>query len=224
MEILDQLKICIQRGKVNRTANHPADLAGRDGADELTSQALQNGISPDDILQKACMPAMREIGDKFSAGQAFIPDLLIAAKAMNTAMAHLKPHFDSGVLKKKGTFIIGTVTGDMHDIGKNLVRMVLEGAGWNVVDLGTNADEQKFIQALDAHPHAMVGLSALLTTTMLNMQPIVKGIKERYPQTQIFIGGAPLTAAFNKTIGADGYFKDPRGLVHHLEQHPTEGD
>ncbi len=215
--ILEQLAICVERGKVDQKAVYPPDLKGQDGTDELTKLALSNHISPTKILEDALMIGMRKIGDKFSKGEAFIPDLLISAKAMKTAMLHLKPFFKLGDIKLKGTFIIGTVQGDMHDIGKNLVKMVLEGAGWQVVDLGTNIDAEKFKSALAEHPGALVGLSALLTTTMLNMETITRQIKETYPKTQVFVGGAPLTKKFNDKIGADGYFRDPREFANFLE-------
>ena len=124
----------IERGKVDVNATYPPDLKGQDGAVELTKSALAQGISAHDILVKALMPGMKKVGDKFGCGEAFIPDLMISAKAMNAATAILRPHFESGHSNRRGTFIIGTVSGDLHDIGKNIVKMIMEGAGWNVVD------------------------------------------------------------------------------------------
>ncbi len=216
--ILKELATSIERGKVDKQSNHPPDLAGKEGADELAAKALQAGIAPTDILEQALMAGMRNIGDKFSEGKAFIPDLLIAAKAMKTAMVHLKPYFDSGSVQTKGTFILGTVQGDMHDIGKNLVKMVLEGAGWQVIDLGTNVSAEKFLTALKEKPQSSIGLSALLTTTMLNMKSIVEMAKRQFPETPVYIGGAPVSQNFNNEIGADGYFKDPRALIVYLEK------
>lgn len=215
-ELLNKLVIAVERGKVDAAAVYPPDLKGQGGASELALQLLEAGASADDILAKGLMPGMKVIGDRFASGQAFIPDLLIAAKAMNAAMEHLMPFFESGEAQLKGTIILGTVKGDMHDIGKNLLKMVLKGDGWEVVDLGTDTDADAFIQALAEHPGSMVGLSALLTTTMLNMKPITEAIKQKYPQTKVFVGGAPLSGDFSETIGADGYFRDPRSFVQYL--------
>jgi len=144
--------------------------------------------------------------------------MLMSAKAMSAAMVHLKPFFQAGTVKTKGTFIIGTVKGDLHDIGKNLVAMMVEGGGWTIVDLGVDVNEDKFNRALEEHPDALVGLSALLTTTMANMEEIVKRIKEVHPGTRILVGGAPLTDEFRAKIGADFYSPDPRGAVEYLKQ------
>jgi 5-methyltetrahydrofolate--homocysteine methyltransferase len=191
-------------------------MKGQEGADELTRKAVEKGIAASKILSEALMVGMQKIGDKFGAGKAFIPDLLIAAKAMNAAMEHLKPFFESGEAKHKGKVVIGTVTGDLHDIGKNIVKMVLKGSGWDVIDLGVDASSQKFLQALDEHPGSFVGLSALLTTTMLNMQDTTSAIKNKYPDTKIYVGGAPLSQEFSDKIGADGFFRDPQSFAKHL--------
>ncbi|HID40510.1 MAG TPA: cobalamin-binding protein [Calditrichaeota bacterium] len=217
-QLLEQLAVCIERGKVDKSAKHPPDLQGQDGASELTKMALEGGITATEILEKALMIGMRRVGDRFAAGKAFIPDLLIAAKAMNAAMAHLKPYFDSGEAQHKGTVILGTVTGDLHDIGKNLVKMVLEGDGWKVVDLGTDAGPDRFLDALRKHSDALVGLSALLTTTMLNMETIVQQVKQNFPDVPVFVGGAPLSADFSDKIGADGYFPDPQSFARHIDE------
>jgi 5-methyltetrahydrofolate--homocysteine methyltransferase len=216
-ELLDQLAIAIERGKVDVNSVYPPDMEGQEGASELTIKLLDMNVPVADILEKSLMVGMQKVGDKFGSGQAFIPDLLIAAKAMNASMAYLEKYFNSGELKHKGTFIIGTVTGDLHDIGKNLVRMVLEGNGWKVVDLGTDAGSDQFLKALDENPVSLVGLSALLTTTMVKMESIVSDIKSKYPQTKIYIGGAPVTNEFSTKIKADGYFADPQGLTEHLK-------
>jgi methanogenic corrinoid protein MtbC1 len=142
----------------------------------------------------------------------------MAAKAMGAAMLHLKPIFKSGETKRKGTFIIGTVTGDLHDIGKNLVSMMVEGGGWEVIDLGVDAGSEKFIKAIEEKPGAVVGLSALLTTTMENMRKIVTEIKTKYSDIKILVGGAPLTQDYCNKIGADFYSPDPQGAVNYLNQ------
>jgi 5-methyltetrahydrofolate--homocysteine methyltransferase len=159
---------------------------------------------------------MNSIGRKFSENKVFVPDLLMASKAMQAAMKHLKPFFESGQAKHRGTFIVGTVQGDLHDIGKNLVRMVMEGGGWQVVDLGVDVSAEKYLAALQQHPGSVVGLSALLTTTMVNMEKTVAAIHQQSPGTKVIVGGAPLTAEFAKKIGATAYFPDPQGALDYL--------
>jgi len=215
-ELLKQLAVCIERGKADKEAPYPPDMKGQDGASEITKQLLDGGVSANNILKKGLMVGMNVIGDKFSQGKAFIPELLIAAKAMNAAMVHLKPYFESGEAEHRGTFIVGTVAGDLHDIGKNILRMVLEGDGWNVVDLGVDVNADKFLDALKENPDAYVGMSALLTTTMVNMEESVKAIKAANSNTKVFVGGAPLSQEFNDKIGADGYFPDPHTFTKHL--------
>ena len=213
--VLEQLANCIERGKVNKNAKYPPDMQGKDGADELTVKALEYH-SANDILQKSLMVGMKVVGDKFGVGKAFIPDLLIAAKAMNVAMKHLEVYFESGELKHRGTVVVGTVAGDLHDIGKNLIRMVLEGDGWNVIDLGVDVSAEKFVEVISENPDCYVGLSALLTTTMVNMRSTNAVIKTKFPNTKIFVGGAPLSQDFSDEIGTDGYFPDPYSFAQHL--------
>ncbi len=211
-EFAEKLAVCVERGKINKDAPYPPDLKGQDGADELAKQAIDSGLKPDEILD-GCILGMDRIGTKFSQNKAFVPELLMAAKAMSAAMVHLKPFFQSGQVKRKGTFVIGTVAGDLHDIGKNLVAMVAEGGGFEVIDLGTDVSADKFLAAVHEHPGCIVGMSALLTTTMVNMEKIIKAIKEKSPETQVIIGGAPVTQEFADKIGADGYSTDPQGAV-----------
>lgn len=215
-ELLQKLVECVEFGKVNKAAPYPPTMKGQDGADELTKQALEIGIKPSEILNDALIVAMDKVGAKFSQKKIFVPQMLISAKAMNTAMEHLKPYFQSGEVKRKGKFIIGTVSGDLHDIGKNLVAMIVEGAGWEVIDLGVDVDASKFKIAIGENPDAVVGLSALLTTTMPNMQKIVGEIKAQYPNVKLIIGGAPVNDEFRSEIGADGYSPDPQSAVAYL--------
>ena len=191
-------------------------MKGQDGADELAKQALEEGVKPQDILTKGLMIGMQKIGVKFRENKVFVPQVLMSAKAMNTAMLHLKPFFASGEVKQKGTFIIGTVEGDLHDIGKNLVSMMVEGNGWKVVDLGTDVKAEQFVEALKENENAFVGLSALLTTTMVNMEKITKAIKDAVPEAMVAVGGAPVTDDFREKVGADAYSSDPQGLVEYL--------
>jgi methanogenic corrinoid protein MtbC1 len=215
-ELLEKIAECIEFGKINKAAPYPPQMKGQEGADELTRKALDEGISAQEILTHGMMTGMEKVGIKFRNNQIFVPQVLMSAKAMNTAMVHLKPFFLSGEVKQKGTFIIGTVEGDLHDIGKNLVSMMVEGNGWNMVDLGTDVRAEQFITALKEHPGAFVGLSALLTTTMVNMEKITKAIKGAVPEARIAVGGAPVNEEFCKKIGADTYSPDPQGLVEYL--------
>ncbi len=215
-DLLTKLSECIEFGKINMASPYPPQMKGQDGADEITRMALEQGVNPQDILSKGLMPGMERIGVKFRENKVFVPQVLMSAKAMSTAMIHLKPHFLSGAAKQKGTFIIGTVLGDLHDIGKNLVSMMVEGNGYKVIDLGTDVSSDKFIAAVKENPEAVVGLSALLTTTMVNMEKIAKEIKDAVPGTLVTIGGAPVNSDFCQKIGADYYSPDPQGVVEFL--------
>jgi methanogenic corrinoid protein MtbC1 len=208
----------VELGKVDKKSPYPPQLKDQDGAFEIAKIALDQGFKPDEILENALIPAMANVGNRFSRKEIYVPQMLMSAKAMSGAMVHLKPFFQSGETKRKGTFIIGTVSGDLHDIGKNLVAMMVEGGGWEVIDLGVDAGSEKFIKAVEEKPHAVIGLSALLTTTMENMSKIVTDIKNRYPGTKILVGGAPVTNEFCSKIGADFYAPDPQGAVNYLNQ------
>jgi len=219
--LLEQLKICVERGKINKMSPYPPDLKDQDGADELAAAAVKQGLPPEDILQKSLVVGMSNIGKKFSEGKAFVPEMLMAAKAMKAAMVHLEPFFKSGAVKAKGTVVLGTVQGDLHDIGKNLVAMMVEGAGWKVVDLGVDVGPDKFKSALSDHPDGIIGLSALLTTTMVNMKGIVEQLKAENPNRVIMVGGAPLTQEYCSEIGADFYSPDPQGAIDYLNSLTT---
>lgn len=216
-DLIDKLGECVEFGKINQTSPYPPTMKGMPGADELTKEALEAGLSPQMILNDALIPAMNRVGNKFTEGKIFVPQMLLSAKAMNSAMKHLKPYFQNGEIRRKGVFIIGTVQGDLHDIGKNLTGMMVEGAGWEVIDLGTDVSAEKYIQALDEHPGAVCGMSALLTTTMSNMQPMIAAIREKYPGTKVIVGGAPLNAEFARQIGADAYGRDPQDDINWLD-------
>lgn len=215
-QLLDKILECVEFGKVNKAAPFPPSMRGQDGAYELTKVALDQGIEPADILNEALIKAMEKVGQKFSEKKIFVPQMLISAKAMNAAMEHLKPFFQSGAVKRKGKFVIGTVAGDLHDIGKNLVAMIVEGAGWEVIDLGVDVSSLRFREIIKDNPDAIVGLSALLTTTMHSMKTIAQEIKEEYPKTKLIIGGAPINEDFKNEIGADNYSSDPQGAVTYL--------
>lgn len=217
-EIIEKLLEAVEFGKIDQKSPYPPQLRGMDGAHELTMQALETGIDPQRILEDALIPAMGNVGKKFAENKIFVPQMLMSAKAMGASMVQLKPFFASGAIISKGTFIIGTVKGDLHDIGKNLVAMMVEGGGWKIVDLGVDVGSERFIEALNNNPGAVVGLSALLTTTMVNMGDIVAGIKAIDPGTKVLIGGAPVNADFCRSIGADFYAPDPQNAVEYLNK------
>jgi len=215
-DILNRLSHCVEFGKIDKSSPYPPDLKGQDGADELARQALDMGIKPGDILDLALIPAMAVVGEKFSKKEIYVPQMLMAAKSMSSAMKHLKPYFKSGETKLKGKFVIGTVSGDLHDIGKNLVAMMIEGGGWEVIDLGVDVSTDKFMKAIDENPGIVIGLSALLTTTMENMKKTVAAVREKHPGSKILVGGAPVTMEYCEKIGADFYSPDPQGAVKYL--------
>ncbi len=213
MEILEKIAYCVEFGKINLASPYPPNMKGEDGADEYVKKAIDDGIDPDTILKEGLIVGMGIVGVKFRENKVFVPQVLMSAKAMTAGMAHLRPFFTSGEVKRKGKFIIGTVEGDLHDIGKNLVGMMLEGNGYEVIDLGTDVKSNQFIEALEANPGSLVGLSALLTTTMRNMEKIVAEIKDFKADQKVFIGGAPVSQEYCDKINADFYAPDPQGVI-----------
>jgi len=221
LEILERLSRCVEQGKVNLGSAFPPALRGQPGADELCREALAAGVAPQQILSEALVVGMARIGERFGQGKAFVPDMLLAARAMTAAMVHLRPSFASGEARRHGVFVIGTVAGDLHDIGKNIVAMLVEGAGWEVVDLGVDVKSERFLAALELHPGAVVGLSAMLTTTMLGMGTIVADLRARHPACHVLVGGAPVSREFGERVGASFYSPDPQGAVLHLRSLAT---
>jgi methanogenic corrinoid protein MtbC1 len=215
-ELFEKIAYCVEFGKVNKQTPIPPEMKGEDGADELTKQALEQGAEAGEILQKALIIGMERVGVKFRNNKVFVPQVLMSAKSMSAATVHLKPHFDSGNIKRKGKFVIGTVAGDLHDIGKNIVAMMIEGGGWEVINLGTDVKTEVFLSSIEKNPGCVVGMSALLTTTMGSMENTVKVIKEKFPDQIILIGGAPVNNNFREKIGADYYAADPQGAVEYL--------
>jgi len=185
------------------------------GAKAGVVAALNAGLPPETILKDGLIAAMAEVGRLFEENEYFVPEMLVAARAMQGGLTLLKPHLAAGGAVSTGKAVIGTVKGDLHDIGKNLVAMMLEGAGFEVVDLGTDVTPEKFVKAVFDHKPQIVGMSALLTTTMPSMGNTVKalteaGVRER---VKVMIGGAPVTDAFARQIGADGYSPDASSAV-----------
>ncbi len=182
---------------------------------ELTQEALTMGMGPDTILFDALIPSLEEVGARFERGDYFVPEMLIAGKAMSGALAVLRPLLAETGAETIGTFLMGTVKGDVHDIGKNLVNIMLEGAGFNVIDLGVQTPPEKFIAGIREHKPDIVGMSAFLTTTMpmfkVNIHEITKaGLRD---EIIIMVGGAPVTQEYADAVGADGYAADASTAV-----------
>ena len=183
-------------------------------AKALTQQALEEGAMPGDIVDKALVPAMAAVGEKFKNNEIFVPEMLVSARAMKESMNVLEPRLLAAGITPKYTALIGTVQGDLHDIGKNLVAVMWKGANFRVVDLGTNVPPAKFVAAIHEHRPQLVGLSALLTTTMPAMVETVRVIRTSgCPPVKIMVGGAPITQQFANEIGADGYAADAGSAV-----------
>jgi len=175
----------------------------------LTQELLAAGTGPQAIVEQGLVPGMAIVGEQFKKNEIFVPEMLVAARAMKEALKLLEPMLASAGIKPKYTAVIGTVQGDLHDIGKNLISMMWRGANFAVVDLGTNVPPEKYLAAAQEHKAHLVGLSALLTTTMPAMKETVRVLKAAgLTNTRIMIGGAPITQAFADDIGADGYAAD----------------
>jgi 5-methyltetrahydrofolate--homocysteine methyltransferase len=172
--------------------------------------ALDAGVDLQSLLNEGMIAPMKEVGQLFETGEYFVPEMLIAARAMQSGMILLRPVMVAQEIKPLGKVVIGTVKGDLHDIGKNLVSMMLEGAGFQMIDLGTDVAPERFLEAINAHQPDIVGISALLTTTMTNMESTLRFLEEHgvRQQVKVMIGGAPVTQAYADSIGADGYAPD----------------
>jgi methylmalonyl-CoA mutase cobalamin-binding domain/chain len=182
---------------------------------DLTNQGLAEGLAPESMLFDALIPSLEEVGARFERGDYFVPEMLIAAKAMQGALDILRPLLVEGGVQQIGTFVMGTVKGDVHDIGKNLVNIMLEGAGFTVIDLGVNVAPEKFVEQVIEHKPDIVGFSAFLTTTMpmfkANINALQKaGLRE---QVIVMVGGAPVTQEYADAVGADGYAADASTAV-----------
>jgi len=184
-------------------------------AKEITQQALAAGADPQEMVQKHMIPAMDEVGRRYEANEYFVPELLISARAMKASLEFIRPLLVAKGAEPAGRVVIGTVKGDLHDIGKNLVAAMLEGAGFEVIDLGVDVSPEKFIAALNEKKAHLVAMSALLTTTMNSMKTTVEAIKTAGVRTKvkIMIGGAPVTEKYAEEIGADGYSTNANGAV-----------
>jgi len=177
---------------------------------ELTQSMIDSGVGPVSIINDGLIPGMTVVGTRFKAGDMYVPEVLMSAKAMSDGIALVKPMIAESDMPTSGTVVVGTVKGDLHDIGKNLVNMMLESNGFKVIDLGVDIGEEAFVQAVKAHQPQILGLSALLTTTMPNMRATIEALKAEgiRDQVKIIIGGAPVSHEFSEQIGADGYAPD----------------
>ena len=181
----------------------------------LVRQGLDQELSPAELLNGGLIAGMDEVGRDFKAGDLFVPEVLIAARAMHAGMNILRPLLAEGDVPSAGKYIIGTVQGDLHDIGKNLVKMMLEGAGFETIDLGTDVKPDAFVAAVREHQPQLIGMSALLTTTMPGMKATIEALQEAglRDTVKIMVGGAPVTTAFAEQIGADAYAPDAATAV-----------
>jgi 5-methyltetrahydrofolate--homocysteine methyltransferase len=200
--VKEELKEAIIKGK-------------RDAVEPLIRKALSEGLSPEEIMDKMMTPAMDVVGDRFSRNEIFLPEMMIAARAMNTGLDILRPMLIAKGISTKGKVVIGSVKGDIHDVGKNIVSMVLQGAGYEVTDLGIDTPPEKFVDAVKQHQPRFVLMSALLTLTMTMMEETIKALKQAglREKVKVGVGGAPLTQNFADRIGADFYSKDARAAV-----------
>ena len=202
MAILEDITSAVIRGK-------------RKEVSALVQTAIDEGVSAQTVLQDGLMPGMDVVGEKFSKNEMFVPEMLVAARAMTAGINLLKPLLQEEGVQNIGRACIGTVQGDLHDIGKNLVGSMFEGCGFRVIDLGVDADSDKFISAVKEHQPDVIGLSALLTTTMPYMKTIIDALEEAglRQQVKVMVGGAPVSAGFAAEIGADGYSDSANSAV-----------
>jgi len=198
--------------------------AVREGDDReavsLVKSAIEEGVPPIEILETGLVPGIQQLGELFKDGEVFLPEVLIACRAMDRGVDELKPFLESSEMHKKGKVIIGTVEGDLHDIGKNIVRLMLECAGFDVVDLGVDVSPGKFVEAVKEHSPAIVAMSALLTITMTNMPEVLEALEKAglRSQVRVMIGGAPITREYADQIGAEGFAEDCASAVGEAER------
>ncbi len=205
MELLKQIEELVVRGHIDVESRYPKEMSGEPGVREKVAEALEKGITPQDILTKGLISGMKVVGEKYERNEIFVPEMLFSAKAMKSGLNQIRPLLVGDVSVRVGTVILGTVQGDMHDIGKNLVGMMLEGAGFEVIDLGINIPPSKFVDTARQYPDAVIGMSALLTVTMRNMKTVIESLRSSGLNNKVMIGGAPVTKSFADEIGAEGY-------------------
>jgi 5-methyltetrahydrofolate--homocysteine methyltransferase len=210
-EILQKIKDNVVQGRLEKEDEGiEGDMAGQPGVIDLVKEAIDKKVSPKDILIEGLTAGMQEVGEQYEAGEYLIPDMLAAAECVGSSMDLLEPLLKGGDSLDKGCFVIATVEGDLHDIGKNIVATMLKGSGYRVKDLGTGIPTADIVEAVREHQADYVGLSALLTTTMPHMQETVEKLKQEglRDRVRVLIGGAPTSEEFAKSIGADAYCRD----------------
>ena len=187
----------------------------KDTVEEVTTDALAKGMGASTLLNEAMIPAMAEVGRLFEAGEYFVPEMLFAARAMKAGLAILRPQLVATGIEPKGRVALGSAHGDMHDIGKNLVAMMIEGAGFEVIDLGVNVSPESFVAVVRERHAQVIGLSSLVTTTMPSMRGTIEALEEAglRDKVKVIVGGAPVTQRYADEIGADGYSKDAGGAA-----------
>lgn len=215
-QLMEKIALCIEKGKIDANSSYPPELSGQDGVSESIQKAFEKRISPERILSEGLIKGMEEVGRKWRNDELYLPDVILSAEVMKKGMQMLEPFFSSGEIKHKGVFVIGTVEGDLHDIGKNIVKMFFQGGGWKVIDVGVDKGPEVFQKAIEEHKPSAVGLSALLTTTMDSMEEITKILVSKYPGIKVIVGGAPITQEFADEIGAHAYFKDPPSALDYI--------
>jgi len=201
--------------KIHRELQEAIIKGKRDAVEPLIRQALSEGLNPEEIMNHILIPAMDVVGEQFSRNEIFLPEMMIAARAMNIGLDILRPMLIAEGVSSRGKVIIGTVKGDIHDVGKNIVSMVLQGAGYEVMDLGIDVPTEKFVEAINQYQPKFVLMSALITLTMSMMEDTIKALKKAgiRDKVKVGVGGAPLTQSFADRIGADFYGKDARAAV-----------
>jgi len=187
-------------------------------AQKITQELIDEKCDPQTILNEGLMKGMEVVGQRFRDNQMFVPQVLVAARAMKTSMKVIEPLMLASAVKSKGKILIGTVKGDVHDIGKNIVATMMQGAGYEVIDIGTGCDVNKFYQEYETHKPDLIGMSALLTTTMVNMKPVIDHFKNKNVNVPFIVGGAPLNQKFADEIGANGYGRDAYDAVKIADQ------
>ncbi len=202
MTLYEQIADEVQKGDTEATSR-------------LIEQALDSGESAESILYDGLVAGMNIVSEKFKNNECFIPEVLVSARAMNQGLERLKPLLAAANVEPRGKVVMGSIQGDLHDIGKNIVGMLLQGAGYEIIDLGADVSVQKFVDAARERQADVVGMSSLLTTTMVNMQSVISGLEGAGVRSEIkvIIGGAPVTAAFAEKIGADGYAPDAASAI-----------
>ncbi len=218
-ELLEKLAMNVVQGRIEaEDEGFDEGLEGQPAVTELVNQALEQGISPSEILLAGLTDPMTVVGEKFEQGEYLIPDMLAAAEAVGAGMDILAPRLLKDGVESKGRFVIATVSGDLHDIGKNIVSIMIKGAGYDVIDLGVDVPAERIVEAVREHNAPYLGLSALLTTTMRNMREIIDKLEEAgLDNTRVCIGGAPTSPEFAAEIGADAHCPDAFAAIDWLK-------